>query len=342
MSRSGRSGRRRSKRQVAVLAAVLAVISIAVLAGVYFLGEWLENRSYQEQRQQMSEHFGELPTMEYAGQTYVRRPEVETVLLLGVDQHLDDDTWGFQRGGQSDFLLLLALDHQNRTIHQLQIDRDTMTDVTVLSLLGDQKSTRTLQICLSYAYGGTNEERCKNTVAAVENLLGGQRIDLYTAVKLDGIGALNRALGGITVTLPEDYTDLDPMMAKGATLTLTDAQAEHLVRARMYVGDGTNASRMLRQRVFLKAATEQLLVKLRESADFAGTLFDALEEISSYTNFNRGRLINEVNRAYHYDILPAEMFTGEYKIGRGGFMEFYADEDSIAAWVAQNLCELKK
>ena len=34
---------------------------------------------------------------------------------------------GYRDGGQSDFLLLLVLDHKNKTIRQLQIDRDTMT-----------------------------------------------------------------------------------------------------------------------------------------------------------------------------------------------------------------------
>ena len=330
-----------SRRRTAVKFAIALAAALMLVVGGYLIGEELEKRSYREERQQMSENFGLLFTREYQGKTYMRRPEVETVLLLGVDQHLDEEIRGYQHGGQADFLLLLALDHQNRTIHQLQIDRDTMTDITVYSLLGDVKRNRVAQICLAHGFGGTDEERCKNEVQAVEKLLDGITVDLYMAVKLDGIGALNRALGGITVTLPEDYAHLDPVMKKGATLTLTDAQAELLVRSRMTVGDGTNASRMMRQRTFMNAAANQLLVKLRADSEFGGTLFDALDQIASYMNFNRGRMINEVNRAYNYDILPAETLAGEYNIGENGYMEFHPDKDAVSAWVIQNLFEPK-
>lgn len=333
---------RYTRRGTKVRFAILAAVVVVLLVGGYIAGRWLEERQYHEERQQMSENFGLLPTREYNGQTYMRRPEVETILLMGVDRHMEEEVKSYQNGGQADFLLFLALDHQNRTIHQLQIDRDTMTDVTVYSLLGDVKRDRVLQICLAHGFGGTDEERCKNAVQAVEKLLGGIDVELYMSVKLDGIAALNQALGGITVTLPEDYSNLDPVMVKGATLKLTDKQAEYLVRARMTVGDGTNASRMMRQRTFMNAAANQLLVKLKEDAEFGGTLFDALDQISCYMNFNRGRMINEINRAYQYDIRPAETVAGEYKIGENGYMEFYPDKDAVSEWVISNLFELKK
>jgi len=52
-------------------------------------------------------------------------------------------------------------------------------------------------------------------------------------------------------------------------------------------------------------------------------------------------MINEVNRAYNYDILPAETLAGEYSIGDNGYMEFHADKDAVSAWVIQNLFEPK-
>ena len=55
------------------------------------------------------------------------------------------------------------------------------------------------------------------------------------------------------------------------------------------------------------------------------------------TNIARGRLVNELNRAYQYDILPVDTLAGEYTIGEDGFKQFHADPDSISAWVAQAL-----
>ena len=44
-------------------------------------------------------------------------------------------------------------------------------------------------------------------------------------MKMDAMPLLNHEVGGVTVTLEDDMTKLDPAMKKGATLTLTDRQA---------------------------------------------------------------------------------------------------------------------
>lgn len=69
-----------------------------------------------------------------------------------------------------------------------------------------------MQICLAHGYGVDKQERCKNTLASVQALLGGQSIELYVEIPLDGIGALNDLLGGVTVTLLDDFTASDPTM----------------------------------------------------------------------------------------------------------------------------------
>lgn len=69
-------------------------------------------------------------------------------------------------------------------------------------------------------------------------------------MNMDGISELNDLAGGVTVTLEDDFSSIDPAMAKGTTLTLHGDQAETFVRSRMTVGDGTNASRMERQEAF--------------------------------------------------------------------------------------------
>ena len=62
------------------------------------------------------------------------------------------------------------------------------------------------------------------------------------------------------------FLALDPAMARAAPVRLTGQQAEYFVRSRMQVGDGSNASRMIRQRQFLSAAATLLARKLKESA----------------------------------------------------------------------------
>ena len=333
--------RPKSRRNVLLSFCLVAVGFVLIIIAIWLIGEAIEKRNYREERSQMSENFGQLPTKTVGGKVYVRRPEVETMLIIGVDKRPDDTRTGYRDGGQADFLMVLAIDHAKKQIHQLQIDRDTMTDIIMVGVLGNITGTRVLQICLSHGFGATPEQSCGFAVKAVEHFLEDEPMQMYIVMQLDVIPVLNDLVGGVTVTIPEDYTNVDPTMVKGATMTLTDEQVELLVRSRTNVGDGTNAARSQRQRVFLKAAVEQLKAKLNANLDFANTLIDAIDRISSWTNIQHGRLINEINRAYNYDILPVESLTGEYTLGSDGFMEFHADPDAVTKWLLETLYEPK-
>lgn len=59
-------------------------------------------------------------------------------------------------------------------------------------------------------------------------------------------------------------------------------------------------------------------------------------------SISRGRLINELNQAYGYDIQPVKVFTGEYMVGKNGFMEFHAEEEDIRSWVLSTYYREKK
>ena len=220
-------------------ACIALVLAAAALAALYTLGRNYEKNAYPEERQQMSDSFGRLHAVEYEGRIYVRRPEVTTLLIMGVDREGDEEPEGFRDGGQADFLMLVVLDHKQKTVSRLQIDRDAVTDVPVVGVLGNDAGTRRMQICLAHAYGGSEEERCRHTVQAAANLLAGEAADQCMSLMLDDIGVLNGVLGGVTVTIPEDLTAVDPAFTEGALITLTDEQAEAFVRARMSVGDGT-------------------------------------------------------------------------------------------------------
>ena len=109
-------------------------------------------------------------------------------------------------------------------------------------------------------------------------------------------------MGGVTVTLEEDFTAFDPAMTKGTTLTLQGMQAEYYVRQRFYVGDGSNMARMERQRNYMTELAKIVYERLQESADFIGTLFDELEPML-VTNMKRGTMINVAWGARNYSCL---------------------------------------
>lgn len=315
-------------------AALVILAAAAVLAGLYFLFQQMEDNGKQPDpvgdfnaRHQYDD------TVERNGKTYRRKSNLTTLLLMGIDDYGELTTTVSNRGGgQADFLRLVVIDKTEKKISQLAIDRDTMTPITILGVLGNRSGTRTQQISLSHAFGNGREQSCNLTREAVENLLLGIRIDYYLAMNLDFVEQLNDALGGVTVTLEDDFGD--PGMKAGMTVTLRGSQAETFVRSRMSVGDGTNESRMRRQQQYIASATELFSAKLHEDEEFAGNLYDALSPYM-VKNISKSRLEIEAYGAKDYARPGVAQLAGQHRIGDDGFMEFLVDEEALEQTVLQ-------
>ena len=308
-----------------VLALALTVAAILILPG-------LLEKEEEIVHQQASTDFGSLVKKEYNGKTYVARTGLTPILLIGVDRGENAvEQWGYQQGGQADFLLLIVIDSSEKKVRMLQIDRDTITDVETLGVLGNVIGTRKLQIALSHSYGKTPQDNCNYTIQTVSNLLQGEPLDLYFSLNMASVAKFNDLLGGVTVTMQEDHTLINPAFTKGATLHLMGQDAYDYVHSRQHVDDGTNVSRMARQRNYMLAAKDTLLSRLKESG-FVDTLFDTLGS-DLVTNVSRGRLINEAAKASQYEVEEITQMIGEHRIGVDGYMEFYADEQFLIDWV---------
>ena len=131
---------------------------------------------------------------------------------------------------------------------------------------------------------------------AVANLLNDIPIHGYLALNIDGISAINDVLGGVEITITEDYTFIDEAFVKGTRLTLSGSQAEKYVRYRDIEEFGSNNGRMERQNQFLRALVSLLKEKISGNSALVDTLFSAgkpymttdltaeqMEEYASYT-----------------------------------------------------------
>lgn len=332
--------KRLSRTAIAAVLVCTALLYAGLLLGVQTIGNRLEQRDAVESIGSLEGRFAsEALTMQYGGRTWTYRGrELTNLLLIGVDWEESENTVSRRYAGQADFLFLITIDRENKIVSTLQLDRDTMADIRVYSPFGDYTGIQKTQICLSHAYGKSDAQNCENTVWAVSRLLGGIPIDGYITLDMSGITALNDALGGVTVTLKEDFSALDPEMTKGATLTLRGMQAEIFVRSRMDVGDGTNVSRMQRQHTFIRSAEELLVQRINEDMNYAGTLYDTLAGHMT-TNIERGWLINKAYECRDYRRPETKMLAGGHCIGTDGFMEFHADEDALNALLTEMLFE---
>ena len=315
------------------IAAILAMILAA--ATVFAAVRLLDHKEAQPRSTQVSE-VGAYRRIEYDGRRYVRKSNLDVVLLIGVDQAESSVRKGYRSGGQADFLMLLVIDNKDKTVRPLHIDRDTMANITVLGVLGQKVGTNFAQICLSHGFGATEEENSGYTVEAVKNLLEGENIDFYVTVNVDSVPALNDALGGVTVTLGDDYSMFDPEMVKGKTMTLHGKQAEYFVRNRYFLADGSNAKRMERQKTYMDAVKTALQKKARADSGFVKEFLNEVTGLM-HSDAALGRIVNVLSNVAGYDILPVEYLPGEHMIGSDGFVEYHVTEEDTAKWVLNAL-----
>ncbi|MCD7992054.1 MAG: LytR family transcriptional regulator, partial [Clostridia bacterium] len=103
--------------------------------------------------------------VEYNGKQYRRNSYVKAILCIGVDRSgnmTEKTTAGF--GGQADGLFLIAQDTARNTIKILMIPRDTMTDIMLTDLSGNELGKDLQHLNLAYAYGDGREKSCEYMV----------------------------------------------------------------------------------------------------------------------------------------------------------------------------------
>ena len=281
-------------------------------------------------------------SLTYDGQEYPMKSHLQTVLLIGTDalEAYEEKAEGvkpFYNYHQADFLTLVVLDTDNNTAEILQLNRDTMTDVPWLDVLGEYGGTEFKQLCLAYNYGDGGMKSCRNTVNAVSSLLFDAPIDHYIQIPMTAIGALNDVVGGVPVTLEEDLTTIDPAFTEGAAVWLDGVQAEKFVRARMALENDTNLARMKRQRQYLDSFQKRAREAFNSDSEFMVKLLEKLSEFLQ-SDLTAQQLSDLVTRLDNSEISPIRYAEGELKLGEQ-YYEFYPTEASLWDMVKMAYCE---
>ena len=322
-----------------------AAVSLFIAGVVFFLLITLTNQSWTKQyqhpeiRETGNQAFMDEGIVEWNGERYRKKPALTIILVAGVDKDGTENASprvNYRNGGQADFLMLLAIDHGEKQIHQLQIDRDTMAEVMVLGVYGNETGTRELQICLAHSFGARPEDNARYTVRAVRTLLNDLEIDGYYMVDYGAVPVLTDLVEGVPVTIAEDMTPINPEWYKGHTITLKGKDAETFVRTRKSIGSGTNAERMNRQAVYMRSVIDRIYQKLSETKDFASELVSTIQSIA-VTDLTNQRLLEEINEARSYEVLPVNVLPGRYEQDDNGFIEFYPDEGCVTEWIMNHL-----
>ena len=325
---------------------ILILLAFVAVAGCVFgVIHYLDHQHGTEKKSEYDTAEPD-PVCLYLGDLeYEITDNIKTYLIVGTDWAGSKPNAKHYHGPMADYLLLLVINKTKNTHGFVQIDRDTMTDIVRIGEDGDEESAdiEEEQICVSTWFGKDLDQGLYNLTESVYNVLGGLPIDGYYSINMDDIGKLNHAVGGVTVTVEDDLTHKDKALKPGATVHLTDEQAEIFVRSRMDVGDGTNESRMRRQRTYMDALLAQSKEKMASDKSYVSNVYNAMHDVAT-TNIPGNRVSAIANLIYKTEPLGIKDIDGEHSEGKldgddKEYMRFYADEDSILE-ILTELCGL--
>lgn len=258
----------------------------------------------------------------YQNNQYTYDRDLQFCLITGLDTYEQISSQSYTNNQLSDFLVLLVINNQEKTITPIHINRDSMVTYNVLGVKGDIVGSSFGQIALSHTYGDGELKSLVNVKDAVSDLFKGIHIDYYASITMDAIPIINDALGYVTVYMDEDYTSIHPEFIKGSNVTLKSEEALLFVRDRYNAVEKTNLARMQRQRVYMKALFDKF-----NSDDYNSKKL--LESISEYvvSNGNITDLSVLINKIKTYELLDFISIEGEPKVNTN--IEYYLDEDSL-------------
>lgn len=326
--------RRKERRKMLILFVALILAMIAFGIGLKIFENHMPEPVISEDgflMDEQSEELAALGSLKLNGNIYSYYHDFETYLIMGTDKTGADSK--VYQGSMSDFLMLVIVDKTDNNYSFLPINRDTMSEVRLIQDDGTGAATAELQLCTAHWYGGNAGQSCANTVESISKLFGGLKIDGYYAIPMDEIPKLNHSVGGVTVTLLEDFQDIDRQMKKGETLALSDEQAYHYIHDRYGVGDEKNTSRMKRQQQYMEAFFSKAKEKTKSDKAYVSQLFRNFEQTAT-TNLTAKKISGLANRLIKGTQKGFFEIQGTSKIGKAlgdgiDHAEFYPDKESI-------------
>lgn len=312
-------------------AAAVLCVAAAATAALLYVGKWEKMGNSADVPDEADD---DRPEYYYNGAWYTQNTELETLLIAGIDKYSDQLAETLELGKelgtnintqQSDFLMLLVLDRERNVCKVLPLNRDTMTQINAMGMAGESIGSFTGQLALAHTYGSGGVDSGYNTVQAVSDLLYGVEIDHFVTLTMDAVAVLNDLVGGVTVLVEDDFSEVTDRLPQGQEVHLTGDLALTFVRTRRWVADQTNLNRMARQKIYLEALYEKMKAEPAEAFSAKALLELSPYLVSDCSATTLAELYQEV-----LDSQLTVLDTPEGEVVRGEkFMEFYPDEQKL-------------
>jgi anionic cell wall polymer biosynthesis LytR-Cps2A-Psr (LCP) family protein len=150
---------------------------------------------------------------------------------------------------------------------------------------------------------------------------------------MDAVGASNDVVGGVELTVLDDFTGIDDTLVKGQTVTLSAEQALRYVRTRYGMEDSSNSARMARQQQYINAWYDQVTQKINADENFLLELVDTMDDHVVYDSSDR-KLLKFAEEYNNYEFLGIRELEGQSRVG-DEFVEFHVNKDAALETVIE-------
>ncbi len=270
----------------------------------------------------------------YEGDIYQYNEDILTFLVMGIDKpgKVKVVESGVN-GGQADLIILAVFNPHTKSTSLITINRNTMTEIDVYDEKGEYLGSGQGQICLQHGYGDGAELSCERMKKAVSNLFYNLPIHGYLAINMGAMKAINSAVGGVTLTLEEDFNvdfDGEKISLPKGEHTLTDVQAHAYIRYRDHAEFDSATTRLNRQKKYIAAFLSKL--KAETAKDITAPI-KVFNELSPYivTDINTSEMTYMVSNTYNYkfDFDNIYSLEGTTAIGKTEHEEFTYNPDQL-------------
>lgn len=255
-----------------------------------------------------------------------------TLLALGVDKQVAMDQRHPETNsiGQADAIFLISIDSETKEVDIIAVPRDTIVTIEKYNYKLQYMGREEAQICLQYAYADGMERSCELTRDRIEELFSEITIDGYVSINIQAITEINDAVGGVEITLNDEYTAEQLGIPVGTTLNLTGDTAMLYLRLRDKEVTGSAYHRMDRIKDYITAFIPQGMNAIKEDTGLIAEMYQTLDEhmvtdLAVTDILEIALALKDVNMEnIHFHTL-----SGELQIGEDGYEEFYPDEAQL-------------
>ncbi len=330
----------RNKKNIIAVVLVVVVALVAVISVKAVLGNIAKNKENEAMAADLNESMGADLSgyLQHGGNYYEQNEDITSILVMGVDTvgSLQPKNKVPGEFGQADTIMLVLIDKKNSEIRLINVVRDSMVNVTVFDTHGEYARTDNAQLCLQYAYGDGGELSCQLTANQVSEIFYNMPINYYVAINKTAMKEINDAIGGVPVTMSQDWQVDTKTYAAGETVTLKGDDAMGFLFSRESKEFASNMVRVTRQQDYLKALISQLKAAATDDIGVVTKLYSATSG-HMYSNISLADMVSLAKEvlAGGYSIGEVQVLPGQYVEGEA-HDEYYYDKDAVYDMVLQN------